>query len=291
MTAPVTAQRAAWTEVIPAHMKQRAQWVAWGPDPETGRPKCPLIIGARGRRASSTDPTTWRCFAAAVAHHERHASPRTGVGYVFTAADALVFVDVDDCLDARGRLKPWAVPLVEPFLTATYVERSPGRRGLHVFVRGAGPEAGKRIAVGDGAVELYTRGRYSTITADFYGIAPDIGEAPDALRAVLALVDPPRAQRPPRPPPRSSSNRDAELAEMALQRLDPDCDYAQWIAIGMALHSRFPGGEGFAMWDAWSSNGEKYQGTGDLETHWRSFTAGKGVGFGTLIALARGGAR
>lgn len=58
----------------------------------------------------------------------------------------------------------------------------------------------------------------------------------------------------------------------ALDALDPDAGYEDWIAAGMAIHFETRGSaHGLALWNEWSSRGEKYKGIGDLETHWRSF--------------------
>ena len=75
-------------------------------------------------------------------------------------------------------------------------------------------------------------------------------------------------------------------AAQALQHISPDCDYDQWIEIGQALHSEF-GEQGLSLWDSWSQGGTKYEGTKDIETHWKSFHQGKGVGLGTLYKHAK----
>jgi hypothetical protein len=75
-------------------------------------------------------------------------------------------------------------------------------------------------------------------------------------------------------------------AAQALQHISPDCDYDQWIEIGQALHSEF-GEQGCSLWDTWSQGGTKYQGTKDIEVHWKSFHQGKGVGLGTLYKHAK----
>lgn len=64
-----------------------------------------------------------------------------------------------------------------------------------------------------------------------------------------------------------------EVAEEALNHLDPDCDYMEWLETGMALRHQFPGRdeeEAFTIWDAWSERGEKYQGRDDTEAKWNS---------------------
>ncbi len=188
MSTPAFA-RTPWSEVIPAHMQQRAQWVRWA-DVGTQK-KVPFVIG-NGAKAKSNDPTTWRSFEEAAAHHEK--DPR--VGYVFTPADGLVFIDVDKCLDDAGELKPWAVPLVRPFIDRTYVEVSPSGRGLHVFARGAvDVGGGKKVPIGDGAVEVYTHARYSTVTGEIYRGSDLLDEAQDAIDALMRSIAPPPAPK------------------------------------------------------------------------------------------------
>jgi predicted P-loop ATPase len=61
------------------------------------------------------------------------------------------------------------------------------------------------------------------------------------------------------------------LREMVANH-DPDGDYDSWVRVGMAIHHETDGSDdGLAIWDQWSSLGEKYKGTSDLESHWRSF--------------------
>lgn len=75
---------------------------------------------------------------------------------------------------------------------------------------------------------------------------------------------------------------EADIAS-ALSFIDPDIGYTEWIFVGMGLHR-----EGFSidMWDNWSSRGSKYNGIGDLQTHWRSFNVGGSRTIGTVIEWA-----
>jgi RecA-family ATPase len=72
----------------------------------------------------------------------------------------------------------------------------------------------------------------------------------------------------------------------ALNFINPDIDYDQWIAIGQALHTEF-GEAGLDPWFQWSAAGQKFSGIKDIETHWKSFHQGKGVGLGTLYKHAK----
>jgi RecA-family ATPase len=84
----------------------------------------------------------------------------------------------------------------------------------------------------------------------------------------------------------SSGPSDFDKAIDALNFINPDIDYDNWIAIGQALHTEF-GEHGRNAWYYWSSLGSKYQGEKDLESHWNSFHQGKGVGLGTLYKHAK----
>lgn len=53
-----------------------------------------------------------------------------------------------------------------------------------------------------------------------------------------------------------------------LYSIDPDCEYSDWIKIGMALYSE--GDNYLSVWDNWSSFGKKYI-PGECEKKWRSF--------------------
>jgi hypothetical protein len=79
---------------------------------------------------------------------------------------------------------------------------------------------------------------------------------------------------------------DLDRAVKALHHISPDCDYDQWIELGQALHTEF-GEAGLGPWMTWSMAGNKFAGTKDIETHWKSFHQGKGVGLGTLFKYAK----
>jgi len=107
---------------------------------------------------------------------------------------------------------------------------------------------------------------------------PPLPAALDTIWAAQLSPAPASAEPPPMPTEASGE----ELAELLASR-DPDCDYLEWIKIGMAVHAATKG-QGFYVWDNWSRRGEKYKGTADLMSHWRSFRAAGGVGVGTLLA-------
>lgn len=73
------------------------------------------------------------------------------------------------------------------------------------------------------------------------------------------------------------------LAALADFRAD---DRGNWWRIGMAVHAASGGSnEGFAIWDTWSQQSEKYQSSACLQ-QWRSFKSDGKIGLGTLIFMA-----
>jgi hypothetical protein len=81
-------------------------------------------------------------------------------------------------------------------------------------------------------------------------------------------------------------------AEAMLDTLDPDCARAEWIAVILALKHQFRTSPdavaAFRLFDSWSAKGDKYKGTADCKTQWRSakpMPATKGVEPVTIRSL------
>lgn len=78
---------------------------------------------------------------------------------------------------------------------------------------------------------------------------------------------------------------DLKTIQLALDSIDPDCPYQDWLTVGLALHSHSE--SNFYLWDNWSSRGSKYSSSRALERQWSKFTAGGGIGIGSLFHLAK----
>jgi hypothetical protein len=75
----------------------------------------------------------------------------------------------------------------------------------------------------------------------------------------------------------------------ALAAINADCEYMNWLRVGMALHHVTGGsGEAFTLWDDWSMTGNSYR-DGETEIKWDSFGdyTGSPVMLGTIFFLAR----
>jgi primase-polymerase (primpol)-like protein len=164
---------------IPAVLEAEAQWVCWRTEDRDGHPtKVPVTPGT-GDYASVTAPATWCDYATARAY-ARDTEAVEGVGFVFTADDPYVGVDLDDCRDpATGEVDDWAVDILRRL--ASYTERSPSGTGFHVIVEGAVPAGGNR----SGDCEMYDRNRYFTVTGDRVPGAPTgVVRRVDELQAI-----------------------------------------------------------------------------------------------------------
>jgi hypothetical protein len=162
------------SETIPAELRALG-WVLWRAEPRPGdKPaKVPYTIADPMRRASSTDPATWGTFADAVeaysilgdlpAHPER--GPVAGIGVVLTPEAQITCIDLDRVIE-DGRLDPRAETIVDR--CESWTEVSPSGTGLHIFVRGAVPEAVKGAQL-----EIYSTARYIAVTGHRWPGTPD----------------------------------------------------------------------------------------------------------------------
>ncbi|MGA4875827.1 bifunctional DNA primase/polymerase [Streptomyces lydicamycinicus] len=157
---------------IPAELTGRARWVRYSSR------KVPLR--ADGRFAAVDDPSSWSDFMAVT-----QARAGQGFGFVLTASDRIVVVDLDHAVE-DGRVLPWAQRIVDQ-LPATYMERGRSGSGLHLWFRGAVP-AGRRIRRGELAVEVYSDRRYMIVGDRVSGTPLELAELPDAAGVIASLM-------------------------------------------------------------------------------------------------------
>ena len=176
---------------IPGELQARPQWVlwkyAWNGKKWTKEP-----YQASGMHASSTNPTTWAPLEQVRAAYA--AGGFDGLGFVFTADDPFVGVDLDRALDPdTGAPNAGAAQILADF--ATYAELSPSGTGAHLICRGTLP--GKGLHNQAAGIEMYETGRYFTVTGRRCGEAPAKIEArPAAVAALYAQYGPHPAAAP-----------------------------------------------------------------------------------------------
>lgn len=161
---------------LPPELTERDQWLCWRFVERDGkRTKQPVNIHTGGA-ASSTDPSTWGSFEEAI--RARDTRNLDGIGFVFTPDDPYSGLDLDNCRDPETReIEEWAAKIVRTF--NSYTELSPSGTGLHIIVKGEVPKGGNKR----GPVEMYSRGRFFTVTGEHLNGTPStVEERADAIR-------------------------------------------------------------------------------------------------------------
>lgn len=201
---------------FPTELATLPQWICWRlePDPKGDKPRKVPYDPKTGRKASSTNPTTWATLPEAEAARDRYTF--TGLGFVFTEERGIVGVDIDHCRAEDGTLNDTACAILEKH--PSYTEISPSGTGLHIFYHGVMPGKGnKNSATG---VEMYATGRYFTMTGQRLDGSPeDIADGAAALpwihEAFLAKKRKPRAAKATRKTVRLADEQVLEKARAA----------------------------------------------------------------------------
>jgi len=172
-------------DTIPRDLRALRQWGNWIVGERDGKPTKLPVEALTGRLARSNDPFGWIDFEPAVAAARLHAR---GLGFAFFEEGGISGADLDKCRDPEtGAIAPWAWRIIN--LLDTYTEISPSGTGVKLFVRGTlRTAAGKRR----GPVELYSSGRYFTVTGQWLASTPpEVMDRQVQLDALVAHLWPP----------------------------------------------------------------------------------------------------
>ena len=151
---------------IPDELKTLDQWVCWQykktKDGKTT--KMPIDVKT-GKAADTTNSENWSSFDDARNRFEQR-KEIAGIGFVFSKNDSYVGIDLDGCRNLQtGEIAPWAQEFIK--LANTYSEVSPSGTGVKMILKGVMPsERGRKKAYKNGAVEMYARSRFFTITGE-----------------------------------------------------------------------------------------------------------------------------
>jgi len=212
---------------IPAELRERRQWVLWRretrPDGRGGVKPTKVPWSPReGRNASVADPSTWTSFQEAVEELESGAGD--GIGFVFTAEDPFVGIDLDGCRDPQtGAVEPWGQEIIDQL--DSYTEVSPSGAGIHVIAIATLPDGGRR----KGRIEMYDQDRFFCTTGQVADGAPRaVARRQTQIEALHAQVfgepTPSAPQVGPARPPRGNGTPldDDDLLERARQARNGD---------------------------------------------------------------------
>ena len=199
-------------DLIPLPLRSLQQWVLWRAEDRGGKTtKIPYT--ALGDPASVSDPGTWCSFDAAA----QVASQFSGIGFVLVDGGGLACIDVDHAISPEGVVSPWALDLVEEF--DSFTELSPSGSGLHIWFQISESLPGRKFsakrlreagfdAADSEALEVYTQGRYLTVTGIPFQRYRPLRNCDTELRALLQRFSQPATQSAQHPPCVVDSSRD-----------------------------------------------------------------------------------
>ena len=270
---------------VPTELTDRDRWMLYDTSAETERRPFGWDRGRLDKGASWKNDDDLLSFAEA---REAAASKETyGIGYVLHDDDPFVAIDIDGGIDDGGQGKKW-LPKLAPFLGDTYIDLSPSGTGIHLWYRGDLPEwwNNKQVNYGEHEGVDAFDSRFVSVTGDrppapwsdrADTIAP-IDDAGEWLRGAWrewADDDEPAPWNPEpdaRTPGESRPNMaaggefggstdewlgEAEARE-ALEHIDPDVPYPEWLEIAFALTDHFGPHRGGQLFREWSRQGSKW---------------------------------
>jgi putative DNA primase/helicase len=162
---------------FPLILTAQPSWVLWRYELKDGKytkvPKQP-----DGHNASTTGASTWQTFAIVCTAYQRGGFD--GLGIVLTRKPLanglyLVGMDFDHCLHG-GALD--AAPARAMAQLDTYAEVSPSGEGIRLFLLHDKPLPARKNNVEGKSREIYSSGRYLTVTGHVYGEAKDVRHVP-----------------------------------------------------------------------------------------------------------------
>ncbi|MGE9010577.1 DUF3987 domain-containing protein [Leptospira interrogans] len=167
---------------IPNEMRAYANFVVWRFEQRADAKLTKIPYQVRtGGKASVNHPSHWSSFEDAIAVADNY----DGIGFVFSENDPFTGIDLDDTHGDTAAIEHQKT-IFQQF--DSYSEFSPSGNGLHIIVKGTVPSGRRR-----GFVEMYSSGRYFTMTGNVYNDRPIVDRQSelDALWAQLSEGKPP----------------------------------------------------------------------------------------------------
>ena len=162
---------------VPERLKKLPQWVTFKliPNEKKGKPDKVPYNPRTGYMAKSNDPSTWADYNTAVQALQQ--GGYDGIGFEF--GSGVFGVDLDNVVQ-DGQLTPEALDIIG--ILDSYTEYSPSGTGIHILCMGTLPPGRRRR----GRYEMYSEGRFFTVTGKVYGEPKDLQERTAEAAAVHA---------------------------------------------------------------------------------------------------------
>lgn len=162
---------------IPEEMRNIPNWCVYRTkwDEEKGKKSKYILSPITGKWASTKDPGTWTDFDSAVSYAKENRCS----GVAFALGGGISCIDLDKCFNEKDEMSALAKRLTTE-LAGTYIERSVSGNGLHIFVKDdllAKSKYRNRAETPDGELEVYSSGRFMSMTGDVFGEKHDLTQS------------------------------------------------------------------------------------------------------------------
>lgn len=280
---------------IPERFKERERWLLW--DQSNDTPRQPHWRGNFG--ISWNDPDEYHTFEEAIeAARERDS---WGIGYVFKPDDDEYMLDIDSPFDDAGNPHDW-FPGLQRFADAgAYMEWSPSGNGVHIPIEGEVPDWWRDSDVPDAdhqGVDVLSN-KFCTFTGaqlDESGDeVTDANAAPFLFHAYKNIRgESPRFKKDiaERQGGTGGGDLTEEQVEEALDHVDPNLHYNDWLRLGFAVYDWDSGNRGKRLFESWSRSNPKWEerrGQPHIDDIWDNDSPRGQVTVATLIHHAKEG--
>jgi archaellum biogenesis ATPase FlaH len=281
----------------PDALRQLKGWLVWRWVRRPDRPKAlkmPYYVSGPVRKhthGSAEDRALLVTFEEAKKAADLH--DFAGVGLALMPEFGITALDFDNCVK-DGVIDP----RVEQLTIGTYAELSPSGTGVRAFMRGEAPDS-KDSTPADNSFgfETFHGKGFVTFTGDVTDTTKLTGDentvAPlsDAVKAFCASrfkrLERVRAECVGAGKP--TFGMSPEQITDLLNKLPDDLTYDEWRNVGMAVHHETEG-DGFDIWDEWSSKSPKYTSSAYGMERWVSFgrnTSAEYTTMGSVLLMIR----
>lgn len=281
----------------PDALRELRGWLVWRWVRRPDRPKAlkmPYYVSGPVRKhthGSAEDRALLVTFEEAKKAADLH--DFAGVGLALMPEFGITALDFDNCVK-DGVIDP----RVEQLTIGTYAELSPSGTGVRAFMRGESPDSkdstpadnsfgfetfhGKGFVTFTGDVTDTTK-----LTGDENTVAPLSNEVKAFCATRFKRLERVRAECV--GAGKATFGMSPEQITDLLNKLPDDLTYDEWRNVGMAVHHETEG-DGFDIWDEWSSRSPKYTSSAYGMERWVSFgrnTSAEYTTMGSVLLMIR----
>jgi primase-polymerase (primpol)-like protein len=282
---------------IPDELKKIPRWLVWRYVNQGGSKPDKVPYRWSGEKATGTNfKNALSTFELAMkAYRAVYGGKFDGIGFVFNG-DGIVGIDVDGVIDPEtGEIDELALEALRDI--PGYAEYSPSGTGLHLLTLANPRRTGKH-----GQVEVYTKGRFFTVTGHQINGHAMLPSLPQDIEAFVAKHLPALAHEKDGTPPKGAGGRPrywtlGRVIVGILEALTEESDFecGNWIKVLQGMHRQFAGTDdeeeairATVRLSQRDPKLERIASEAEIRKKWDRFDATGGITIATLIAMAGG---